>query len=116
MTYKYKIEILNTTKNQGFVEGAIDDFSWFAIVQEEPVEFGIDPHTLSKGAGKVTRLCLYKDNYDVEGNPYLPSLSIKRMIYANYQHEWSILNHKYRDMVYELVTYLERRYSMHVLR
>ncbi len=69
-----------------------------------------------KGDGKVTRLCLYKDNYDVEGNPYLPSLSIKRMIYANYQHEWSILNHKYRDMVHELVTYLERRYSMHVLR
>lgn len=116
MTYKYKIEILSMTKSQGFIEGSIDDFSWFAIVQEEPVPFGIDPESLVKGRGKVTRLCLYKDNYDIEGNPYLPSLSIKRMIYANFQHEWSILNHKYRDMVMELVTYLERRYSMHVLR
>ncbi len=115
MSYKYEIHILNATKNQGYVEGTIDEFSWFAIVQEDPVPFGIDSVTLTKGRGKITRLCLYKDSTDVEGNPFLPSLSIKRMIYANFQHEWSILNHKYRDMVKELVIYLERRYAMHVV-
>jgi len=114
--YKHNIVITTDNRHQGFVEGTIDEYLWFAIVHEESMEFGIDVKSLSKGTGKVTRLCIYKDAYDVEGNPYLPSLSIKRLIYANFQREWTILNSKYKEMVFELVHYLERRYSFKVLK
>lgn len=114
--YKYNIKITTDNRHQGFIEGTIDEYSWFAIVHDEPLEFGIDSSTLSKGYGKVTRLCIYKDSYDVEGNPYLPSLSIKRLIYANFQREWTILNGRYRDMVKELVNYLDRRYSFKIVK
>lgn len=115
-SYAHSIKILTANKLQGYVEGNIDDYSWFAIVNDDKMEFGIDTNTFQKGYGRVTRLCIYKDSYDVEGNPYLPSLSIKRVIYANYQHEWTILNYKYYDIVKELVTYLDMRYSMRLVK
>ena len=114
--YQYNIIITSDNRHQGFVEGTVGEYTWFAIVHDEDMEFGIDSETLSKGFGKVTRLCIYKDSYDVEGNPYLPSLSIKRLIYANYQREWTILNGRYGAMVKELVKYLERRYSFKVIK
>ena len=114
--YHYNIKITSSQKNQGYVEGTIDDYAWFAIVHEEPMETGIDIGTLDRGTGRVTRLCIFKDSSAVEGNPYLPSLSIKRLIFANYQREWSILNSSYKEMVKELIAYLERRGTMKVVK
>lgn len=113
--YFYNIKITSDNRHSGYVEGTINEFLWFAIVHNNAMEFGIDSNSLKKGLGKVTRLCIYKDSYDVEGNPFLPSLSIKRLIYANYQHEWTILSTSSRDMVKELIEYLERRYSFRVV-
>lgn len=115
-SYHYNIKITSNQKNQGYIEGTIDDYAWFAILHDEPMEFGISMDSLEKGRGRVSRLCIYKDSSSVEGNPYLPSLSIKRLIFANYQREWSILNSSYRDMVRELVSYLERRSAMKLVR
>lgn len=115
-TYHYNIKITSNQKSQGYIEGTIDDYAWFAILQDEPTETGIRVDSLEKGKGRVTRLCIFKDSSAVEGNPYLPSLSIKRLIFANYQREWSILNASYKDMVRELVAYLERRSTMKVVR
>ncbi len=115
-TYYYNIKITSSQKNQGYVEGTIDDYAWFAILHEEPMETGINQNTLERGVGRVTRLCIFKDSSSVEGNPYLPSLSIKRLIFANYQHEWSILNSSYKEMVRELIAYLERRGTLKVLK
>lgn len=114
--YHYNIKITSSQKHQGYVEGTIDDYAWFAIVHDDVMDLGIDSTTLLKGQGRVTRLCIYKDSSAVEGNPYLPSLSIKRLIFANYQREWSILNTSYRDMVRELVMYLERRGTMKLIK
>lgn len=114
--YHYNIKITSNQKNQGYVEGTIDDYAWFAILHDEPIEAGIDSVTLERGVGRVTRLCIFKDSSAVEGNPYLPSLSIKRLIFANYQREWSILNSNYREMTRELIAYLERRGAMKVIR
>ncbi|BEP28334.1 hypothetical protein [Helicovermis profundi] len=114
--YVYDIKISSDSRHQGFIEGTINEFLWFAIVHNDNMEFGINSETLNKGNGKVSRLCIYKDSYDVEGNPYLPSLSIKRLIYANYQREWTILSSSYRKMVQELVRYLERRYSLKIVK
>ena len=115
-TYHYNIKITSSQKNQGYIEGTIDDYAWFAIIHEDPMESGIDQITLERGIGRVTRLCIFKDSSSVEGNPYLPSLSIKRLIFANYQREWSILNSSYRDMVKELISYLERRGMLKVVK
>lgn len=114
--YNHQIKVLTTNRTMGYVEGTIDDYTWFAIVHDEKMEFGIDPTSFQKGYGRVTRLCIYKDAYDVEGNPFLPSMSIKRVIYANYQHEWTILNYKYYDLIKELVVYLDMRYSMRLVK
>ncbi len=115
-TYHYNIKITSSQKNQGYIEGTIDDYAWFAILHDEPIESGIAADSLERGIGRVTRLCIFKDSSAVEGNPYLPSLSIKRLIFANYQREWSILNTSYREMVKELVNYLERRSTMKLVR
>lgn len=114
--FAHNIKVINDHRHRGYVEGEIDGLTWFAIVHDDPVETGIDPDSLKRGMGRVTRLCIYQDTSSIEGNPYLPSLSIKRMIYVNYQREWSIFNYNYRGMTKELVEYLERRSSLHIIK
>ena len=94
---------------------AFDDIYWFALVHPEVVENGIDPVTLEKGFGRVTRLCLYKDNTSFEGNPFLPSMTVRRQIFVNYQEEWSVLNSNNIDMTRDLINYLERRFSLRIV-
>lgn len=114
--YNYNIKIDKGCNKYGYIKGEIDNYAWFALVHKEEMDFGINPIDLSKGKGRVTRLCLYKDQADYGGNPYLPTLSVKRYIFANYQRDWSVLNRNYYDMVKELITYLERRYSLRVIK
>lgn len=115
-TYEHNIKVINDHRHRGYLEGEIDGMLWFAIVHEEPVETGIDPETMKRGMGRVTRLCIYQDSSSVDGNPYLPSMSIKRIVYVNYQREWSIFHYDFRSMTRELVKYLERRCCMHLLK
>lgn len=110
--YKYNIRVNKANKQYGYIDGSINDIYWFALVHTDVVENGIDPVTLEKGFGRITRLCLYKDNTTFEGDPFLPSMTVRRQIYVNYQEEWSVLNSGYVDMARDLIHYLERRYSL----
>ncbi len=114
--YNYDIKIDKNCNKYGFIKGNIDNYAWFALVHKEEMEYGINPNDLSKGYGRITRLCIYKDQTDFSGNPYLPSMNVKRYIFANYHRDWSVLNRNYYDMVKELITYLERRYSLKVIK
>ncbi|MDR5659394.1 hypothetical protein RH915_07815 [Serpentinicella sp. ANB-PHB4] len=97
---------LHATKNSryGYINGQIDDLSWFALVHKEEVEFGINPFNLNTGLGRVSRLCIYKD---VPMSNYT-----KRLIYANYKRKWDVYNGNYEKMIKALVEYLDRRYSI----
>lgn len=114
--YNYNIKIDKSTNKYGYIKGQIDDYAWFALVHKEEMEFGINPNNLTKGNGRITRFCLYKDHTEFVGNPYLPSVNVKRYIFANYEREWSVFNRNYYDMVKELITYLERRYSFKLVK
>jgi len=114
--YNYDIKVDRSCNKYGYIRGEIDNYAWFALVHKDAVESGINPDDLSKGMGRITRLCLYKDQTNFLGNPYMPSLSVKRYIYANYQRDWSVLNKNYYDMVKDLITYLERRYSLKLIK
>lgn len=113
--YKYNIKVNKANKQYGYIDGMINDIYWFALVHSEVVEDGIDPVTLEKSFGRITRLCLYKDSTSFEGNPFLPSMTVRRQIYVNYQNEWSVLNSGYVDMARDLVQYLDRRYSLRII-
>lgn len=111
----HNIKVYRHSSHNNFFEGIIDDEKWFAIVKDDEMEDAIDPNTLKKGSGKIVRLCIYKDSRDIEGNPYLPSVTIRRTIYANFINEWKILNLTYRDKVRALVKYLNRIKSFHIV-
>jgi hypothetical protein len=103
-----KIKVCSSKNRYGYIKGEIDNFSWFALVHKEEVDYGINPYDLGEGSGKVSRLCVYKD---------IPMVNYtKRLIYANYKRQWDILNSSYEDMVKELVEYLERRYSIRAVK
>ena len=113
--YKYNIKVSKIKGGHGYVEGTIGNKRWFAIVQSEPVDYAINPNTLEKGDGKVTRLCIYEEDTSFDGNPYLPSMTVKRHIFVNFQHSWSVLNTQHVAMVRDLIHYLEMRSSMRVI-
>lgn len=113
--YRYNITVHKANKNYGYIDGYINDIYWFAMVHSEAHENGIDPITLEKGYGRITRLCLYKDETSFEGDPFLPSMTVRRQIYVNYQEEWSVLNSAYIDMTKDLINYLDRRFSLRLV-
>ncbi len=87
----------------GLIEGRIMHCRWFALVQPEPTSFGINPRTLLKGGGRVSRLCVYIG-------------SSRKEIVAEYSRGWVSLKYNYIDIVEELVDYLERRYSLKIVK
>jgi hypothetical protein len=115
-TSSHNIKIYNHSKHNNFFEGIIDDNKWFAIVKDQEVNNAINPKNLKVGKGKVVRLCIYNDNRDIEGNPFLPSVTIKRTIYVNFIEEWKVFNLGYRSRVKDLVNYLERIKTMHIVK
>lgn len=114
--YRFDIKIDKSTNKFGYIKGNIDDFAWYALVHKDEVEHGINPIDLTKGYGRISRLCIFKDQSDFSGNPYAPSMSVRRYIFANYHREWSVLNRNYYDMTKELISYLERRYSLRIIK
>jgi len=105
----FNIKVNYGTKSRyGYIKGEIDNFSWFALVHKDEVEFGISPENLEIGKGRVSRLCLYKD---------IPmSNYTKRLIYANYKREWDVFNRTYEEMIIDLVGYLDRIYSIKAVK
>ena len=112
----YDIKIEGGKHRYGYIKGRIDHFSWYALVHKEQIEFGINPKNLQAGEGRISRLCVYKEFTEQGGNPFLPTSSVKRYIFANYKREWDVLNTNYEDMVRQLVNYLERRYSLRLIK
>lgn len=112
---KYNIKVYRHSKHNNFFEGIIDDYKWFAIVKDTKVRGGLDVNKLEARSGKIIRLCIYNDDRDVEGNPFLPSVTIKRTIYANFVKGWKVFNLSYSDMVSDLAHYLVNIKTMHVV-
>lgn len=105
----FNIKISHNAKSRyGYVKGEIDKFMWFALVHREHVDFGIDPETLEMGEGRVSRLCIYEDIHMLNYT--------KRLIYANYKRGWDVLNKSYEQMVVDLVSYLDRIYSIRAVK
>ena len=113
--YKYNIKVSKIKGGHGYVEGTIENKRWFAIVEDSHVNYAINPSTLEKGIGRVTRLCIYEEDTSFEGNPFLPSMTVKRHIYVNFQHSWSVLNTQHISMVKDLLHYLEMRSAFKVV-
>ena len=111
----HEIKVYRHSKHNNFFEGTIDDNKWFAIVKNEPVENGLDVKKLEPGKGKIVRLCIYEDDRGIEGNPFLPSVTIKRTIYVNYVKGWKVLNVGYRDKVRDLGKYLLNIKGLHLV-
>ncbi len=102
------IRICNSKSRYGYICGEIDNFYWYALVHKDNVKFGINPRDLNAGNGRVSRLCIYKD---VPMSNYT-----KRLIYANYKRQWEVFNRGYEEMIRILVEYLDRRYSIRLVR
>ncbi|KAB3535290.1 hypothetical protein F8154_06780 [Alkaliphilus pronyensis] len=104
----WNIKILPGKNRYGYIKGEIDYFHWYALVHKDSVSFGIDPINLEGGYGRISRLCVYKD---------IPMSSYtKRLIYANYKRRWDVFNTSYEDMIRYLVEYLERIYSIKLVK
>ncbi|MDM8533900.1 hypothetical protein QUF55_04255 [Clostridiaceae bacterium HSG29] len=111
----HNIKIYRHSRHNNFFEGTIDDYKWFAIVKDDKVKGGMDIENLESGSGKIVRLCIYDDSRDVEGNPFLPSVTIKRTIYVNYVKGWKVFNLSYTDMVSDLSHYLTNIKTLHIV-
>lgn len=110
------IEIENKKTRYGFIRGKIGNYNWFALVQKEDVDYAINPNTLEKGKGKIVRLCIYKDilindNIKKDGN-----ITFRRLIYASYKRDWEVLSKEHNEIVKKLVDYLNRRYSLRLVK
>ncbi|NLM05142.1 MAG: hypothetical protein GX214_08995 [Clostridiales bacterium] len=103
-----KIKILNSKNRYGYIQGEVEDFCWYALVHREEVAHGINPNNLDAGRGRVSRLCIYKD---------IPMTNYtKRLIYANYKRHWEVFNTRHEDVIRGLVDYLNKRYSIRVIK
>lgn len=102
------IRVCSSKNRYGYIRGEIDNYYWYALVHKDEVEFGIDPHSLNAGSGRVSRLCVYKD---------IPMYNYtKRLIYANYKRQWEVFNSSHEEMIRVLVEYLDRRYSIKAVK
>lgn len=80
-----KITVESKNNQYGIIYGRIDDYNWYALVQKEKVSYGINPVTLEKGDGKVSRLFVYK-----KFSSKIPNDFIKSVV-ADYRHKWNWL-------------------------
>ncbi len=114
--YKHEIHVDRKQKSYGYLTGHIDQLSWYALLHKEEVPHGIDPETFKRGYGRITRLYLYEEKSSFEGNPFAPSMSLKRTIHAEFDDGWKILNPAYMSYVEELITFVDRRYSFKIIK
>lgn len=106
------IKVYSKTNKYGIIYGKIDNYNWYALVQNDIVDYGINPNTLAKGSGKVSRLFVYKEvNVDT-----LNQNTVKESVIADYRHNWNLLSSDKKELIKKLVNYLELRYSLKVLK
>ena len=111
----HNIKVYRHSRHNNFFEGTIDEYKWFAIVKNEKINGGLDIESLEPSYGKIIRLCIYNDTRDVEGNPFLPSVTIKRTIYVNFVKGWKVFNLSYSNMVSDLSHYLINIKTLHIV-
>lgn len=114
--YKHDIHVDKKQKSYGYLTGHIDGLNWYALLHKEEVPYGVNPITLKRGLGRVTRLYLYEEKSTFEGNPFAPSMSLKRTIHAEFEDGWKILNPAYMSYIEELILFVERRYSFKIIK
>ena len=112
----YDIKMDEGCKRCGFIEGQISHYEFYAEILPDVVSDAIDQRTMQKGEGTITQLCIYRDETDESGDPFLPTMSIRRHIYIQYDRDWKIYNFTFQNMVKELVNYLIRRSRMQIVR
>jgi hypothetical protein len=112
---KHNIKVYRHSRHNNFFEGTIDEYKWFAIVKDVKVDGGLDIEILESSYGKIVRLCIYTDTRDIEGNPFLPSVTIKRTIYVNFVKGWKVFNLSFSDMVSDLSYYLSNVKTLHIV-
>ncbi|WP_434578938.1 hypothetical protein [Thermoanaerobacterium thermosaccharolyticum] len=106
------IKVYSKTNKYGIIYGKIDSYNWYALVQDDIVDYGINPNTLAKGSGRVSRLFVYKEvNVDT-----LNQNTVKDSVIADYRHSWNLLKSDQKELIKKLVNYLELRYSLKVLK
>lgn len=115
-TYKYDIKVISKNFKTGYMEGTLDEYLWFAVVEDEERENCLDAKTLKCSIGKISRLCIYKETSMIGGNPFVPSISVKRLVFVNFLHEWSILNEECKSMAWDLAMYIESRSSIKAIK
>lgn len=112
----YDIIVDQVNKQFGLIEGTVGKYSFYADIQKDDVKEGISLLTMQKGYGKITKLCIYEDEIDNSGDPFLPTMSIKRHIYINFENDWKVYNFTFQNMVSDLIQYLDRRSRMSIIR
>lgn len=117
MSYEYthQIHLDKSQVGHAYYSGTIDHLSFYAIMHKETIPKGLNFRTLEMGEGHVERLLIYTEDTDFEGNPYTPSMTIKRNVYAEFHEGWLIYNPNYESYVSELVRYLEVRLTFHMV-
>lgn len=106
-----KITVHSKANQYGIIYGKIDEYNWYALVQDEKVSYAIDPKNLEKGWGKVSRLFIYKNITEKNS----ARQEILRLVIADYSHKWNFLENQKKDLILKLVNYLELRYSLKIL-
>ena len=114
MNYEIKVNQLN--KRYGFIEGTINQYDFAAEISKENVPEGINIQKMDKGNGKIRKLCIFRDEVENTGNPFLPVMSVKRHIFIEYEDGWKVYNFTFQNMVSELIHYLDRRSTINIVR
>ncbi len=110
------ISIKAENYRKGLIYGEINDMEWFALVHKDQNVNGINPESLRSGQGRVMKLCVFKDSIEEEGDPKKLIFKTSRYIFAEYDKRWEVFNAKYYDIIFDLVNYLEKRYSFRIIK
>jgi len=115
--YMYsKIEVDYNRARFGYLYGRIENYKWFALVQDSEVSYGINLKTLDAGMGRVVRLCIYKESYINNNQDKRWGKVFKNLVIADYKRRWETINLEHKDIIERLVNYLDRRYSLIIVK
>ena len=111
--YVHRIVLDKGNTGHAYVSGTIDELSFYVVVHKIITKKALSFNHLDLGEGNIERLLLYSEDTDFEGNPYTPSMTIKRNVYAEFHEGWLIFNPAYTSYVTDLVHYFKQRCSIH---
>jgi hypothetical protein len=91
------VRLTDLGPRDGVMQGTCGPYHWEARMARGPVSYGLDPHTLYKGGGRIVRLVLYEQ------------LAGTRRKVAAYDRTWQFGRKEHLATIERLVRYLERR-------